>query len=83
MEEQQITVDGKTYPLDKPFFVIATQNPQTQACTFSLPESQLDRFLMRIVLGYPDRLTEQCILSGTNRRVFFSLFRSLWINLIV
>ncbi len=68
MEEQQITVDGKTYPLDNPFFVIATQNPQTQAGTFPLPESQLDRFLMRIVLGYPDRLTERGILSGADRR---------------
>ncbi|WP_198262960.1 AAA family ATPase [sulfur-oxidizing endosymbiont of Gigantopelta aegis] len=68
MEEQQITMDGKTYPLDDPFFVIATQNPQTQAGTFSLPESQLDRFLMRIVLGYPDRKTERGILSGADRR---------------
>ena len=68
MEEQQITVDGKTYSLDNPFFVIATQNPQTQAGTFPLPESQLDRFLMRIVLGYPDRLTERGILSGADRR---------------
>jgi len=68
MEEQQITMDGKTYPLDAPFFVIATQNPQTQTGTFSLPESQLDRFLMRIVLGYPDRQTERGILSGADRR---------------
>ncbi|MDX2507696.1 MAG: MoxR family ATPase [Gammaproteobacteria bacterium] len=68
MEEQQITMDGETYPLDTPFFVIATQNPQTQTGTFPLPESQLDRFLMRIVLGYPDRQTERGILSGTDRR---------------
>jgi len=68
MEEQQITMDGKTYQLDDPFFVIATQNPQTQTGTFPLPESQLDRFLMRIVLGYPDRQTERGILSGTDRR---------------
>jgi len=68
MEEQQITMDGKTYPLEDPFFVIATQNPQTQTGTFPLPESQLDRFLMRIVLGYPDRHTERGILSGTDRR---------------
>lgn len=61
MEEQQITMDGKTYQLDDQFFVIATQNPQTQSGTFPLPESQLDRFLMRIVLGYPDRQTERCI----------------------
>ena len=68
MEEQQITMDGETYPLESPFFVIATQNPQTQAGTFPLPESQLDRFLMRIVLDYPDRLTERSILSGNDRR---------------
>ncbi len=68
MEEQQITTDGATYPLDNPFFVIATQNPQTQAGTFPLPESQLDRFLMRIVLGYPDRHTERGILAGADRR---------------
>ena len=68
MEEQQITMDGETYPLESPFFVIATQNPQTQAGTFPLPESQLDRFLMRIVLGYPDRETERSILSGADRR---------------
>ena len=68
MEEQQITMDGKTYQLDDPFFVIATQNPQTQTGTFPLPESQLDRFLMRIVLGYPDRQTERGILSGADRR---------------
>ena len=68
MEEQQITMDGKTYKLDDPFFVIATQNPQTQTGTFPLPESQLDRFLMRIVLGYPDRHTERGILSGADRR---------------
>ena len=68
MEEQQITMDGDTYPLESPFFVIATQNPQTQAGTFPLPESQLDRFLMRIVLGYPDRLTERGILTGADRR---------------
>ena len=68
MEEPQITMDGETYQLDDPFFVIATQNPQTQTGTFPLPESQLDRFLMRIVLGYPDRHTERGILSGADRR---------------
>jgi len=68
MEEQQVTMDGQTYPLESPFFVIATQNPQTQAGTFPLPESQLDRFLMRIVLDYPDRLTERSILAGEDRR---------------
>ena len=68
MEEKQITMDGKTYPLEEPFFVIATQNPHTQMGTFPLPESQLDRFLMRISLGYPDRNTERDILSGEDRR---------------
>ena len=68
MEEQQITVDGETHRLPQPFFVIATQNPQTQTGTFPLPESQLDRFLMRIALGYPDRKTERGILSGVDRR---------------
>ncbi len=68
MEEKQITMDGKTYPLEEPFFVIATQNPHTQMGTFPLPESQLDRFLMRISLGYPDRKTERDILSGADRR---------------
>ena len=68
MEEKQITMDGNTYPLEEPFFVIATQNPHTQMGTFPLPESQLDRFLMRISLGYPDRKTERDILSGADRR---------------
>lgn len=68
MEERQITVDGETHALPNPFFVIATQNPQDQAGTFALPESQLDRFLMRIHLGYPDRKTEREILSGLDRR---------------
>lgn len=68
MEEKQITMDGETYPLEEPFFVIATQNPQTQTGTFPLPESQLDRFLMRIVLGYPNRAIERGILSGADRR---------------
>jgi MoxR-like ATPase len=68
MEESQVSVDGTTYPLPPPFFVIATQNPQTQAGTFTLPESQLDRFLMRIHLGYPDHDTERQILSGDDKR---------------
>jgi MoxR-like ATPase len=58
MEERQVTVEGETRPLPQPFFVIATQNPSTQAGTFPLPESQLDRFLMRIELGYPDAAAE-------------------------
>jgi len=67
MEEQQVTVEGHTYPLPRPFFVIATQNPSHQLGTFPLPESQLDRFLMRIELGYPNHDAERELLSGTNR----------------
>jgi len=63
MEEQQVTIEGKTYSLDNPFFVIATQNPLEQSGTFPLPESQLDRFLMRISLGYPDREAENRLLK--------------------
>jgi MoxR-like ATPase len=68
MEEQQITVDGETYHLPDPFFVIATQNPSHQIGTFPLPESQLDRFLMRICLGYPPESDERELLSGPDRR---------------
>jgi len=67
MEEQQVTVEGKTYRLPPPFFVIATQNPSHQLGTFPLPESQLDRFLMRIELGYPDHKAERELLSGQSR----------------
>jgi MoxR-like ATPase len=67
MEEQQVTVEGVTYPLPEPFFVIATQNPSHQIGTFPLPESQLDRFLMRIELGYPDPQSERQLLTGVNR----------------
>ena len=67
MEEHQVTVEGKTYPLPEPFFVIATQNPSHQIGTFPLPESQLDRFLMRIELGYPDAAAERALLLGENR----------------
>jgi len=67
MEEHQVTIEGKTYPLPEPFFVIATQNPSHQIGTFPLPESQLDRFLMRIELGYPDPQAERLLLSGQNR----------------
>lgn len=69
MEEHQVTIDGQTHVLPQPFFVIATQNPQTQLGTFPLPESQLDRFLMRIHLGYPDPLAERELMTGENRRV--------------
>ena len=68
MEEQQVTVEGETRALPSPFFVIATQNPHDQLGTFALPESQLDRFLMRISLGYPDRAAERELLAGADRR---------------
>lgn len=68
MEEKQVTVEGETRALPSPFFVIATQNPHDQLGTFALPESQLDRFLMRISLGYPDRAAERELLSGADRR---------------
>ncbi|MGV3531635.1 MAG: AAA family ATPase [Chthoniobacteraceae bacterium] len=68
MEEGHVTVDGVTHPLPEPFFVLATQNPQQQIGTFPLPESQLDRFLMRIELGVPDRTAERAMLMGTDRR---------------
>ena len=68
MEERQVTVDGITHPLPEPFFVVATQNPEEQVGTFPLPESQLDRFLMRIRLGYPERTLERELLRGEDRR---------------
>ena len=68
MEERQVTIEGQTRPLPEPFFVIATQNPLTQAGTYPLPESQLDRFLMRISLGYPNRATEQKLFKGLDPR---------------
>jgi len=68
MEEQQVTLDGKTRELPKPFFVIATQNPSEQIGTFALPESQLDRFLMSISLGYPDATAERQLLIADDRR---------------
>ena len=68
MEEQQVTVENETRPLPEPFFVIATQNPTDQVGTYPLPESQLDRFLMRITLGYPDRASERALLAGEDRR---------------
>ena len=68
MEEHQVTAEGETRRLPEPFFVIATQNPSHQIGTFPLPESQLDRFLMRIELGYPDRDAERALLQGVERR---------------
>jgi MoxR-like ATPase len=75
MEEQQVTVDGETRPLPKPFFVIATQNPTEQLGTYPLPESQLDRFLMCITLGYPDAAAERALLAGTDRREMMAQLR--------
>ena len=68
MEEKQVTVEGATRPLPVPFFVIATQNPHDQLGTYALPESQLDRFHMRMSLGYPDRAAERELLRGSDRR---------------
>ena len=67
MEERQVTIEGVTRQLPTPFYVIATQNPRDQAGTFPLPESQLDRFLMRIELGYPDNVAERALLTGQAR----------------
>jgi MoxR-like ATPase len=72
MEEHQVTTEGQTRPLPEPFFVIATQNPSHQVGTFPLPESQLDRFLMRIHLGYPDAAAERALLEGRERRDMIS-----------
>lgn len=68
MEERQVTIEGETRPLPDPFFVIATQNPSHQIGTFPLPESQLDRFLMRISLGYPTAAAERALLMERERR---------------
>lgn len=76
MEERQVTAEGETRPLPAPFFVIATQNPGTQVGTFPLPESQLDRFLMRINMGYPDRQAERELLRGTDRATLIAELHS-------
>ncbi|MEX2962750.1 AAA family ATPase [Microbulbifer sp. TYP-18] len=68
MEERQVSIDGETHSLPEPFFVIATQNPIYQSGTFSLPESQLDRFLMRVSLGYPTREAERALFQGVDPR---------------
>ena len=68
MEEYQVSVDGNTRRLPEPFFVVATQNPADQIGTFPLPESQLDRFLMRLELGYPDAENERELITGADRR---------------
>jgi MoxR-like ATPase len=77
MEERQVTVEGETRPLPEPFFVIATQNPLDQLGTYALPESQMDRFLMRISLGYPDRSAERALLQGQDRRAMLATLPSL------
>jgi MoxR-like ATPase len=69
MEEKKVSLEGETHKLPEPFFVIATQNPSYQIGTFPLPESQLDRFLMRLNIGYPDAEAEQALLKGNDRRV--------------
>ncbi|MGK2236782.1 MAG: MoxR-like ATPase [Pseudomonadota bacterium] len=73
MEEQQVTVDGKKYTLPNPFFVIATQNPLYQSGTYPLPESQLDRFLMRISLGFPPKEAEKRLILNVQKRDYSQL----------
>jgi MoxR-like ATPase len=68
MQEKQVTIEGKTYPLERPFFVIATQNSSEQFGTFSLPDSQLDRFMLKVSIGYPPRDAEKQILKGGGTR---------------
>ncbi|RLJ70037.1 MoxR-like ATPase [Hydrogenivirga caldilitoris] len=77
MAERQVTVDGKTYPLPEPFFVIATQNPLEHYGTYPLPESQMDRFMVKLSLGYPDRETEKEIVMGTNPLERVNLIREV------
>lgn len=77
MEEHQITLEGKTYRLAEPFFVIATQNPRDQIGTYPLPESQLDRFLLSISLGYPDANAERILLSSSSRRQQLELLQAV------
>ena len=69
MEERQVTTDGQTHPLPQPFFVVATRNPADQIGTFPLPESQLDRFLLQVSLGYPSAADERVLLKSGDRRV--------------
>ncbi|MDN3920231.1 AAA family ATPase [Roseateles violae] len=77
MEENQVSIDGVSHALPQPFFVIATQNPSEQLGTYPLPESQLDRFLMCISLGYPDELAERELLSGQDSREALRALRPL------
>ncbi|MBL1432975.1 MAG: AAA family ATPase [Gammaproteobacteria bacterium] len=77
MEENQVTIEGETRQLPVPFFVIATQNPSTQSGTFPLPESQLDRFLMRISLGYPDESSEMALYKGVDPRAIIKTIKPM------
>jgi len=77
MEEHQVTLDGQTMALPDPFFVVATQNPQDHSGTFPLPESQLDRFLMRVHLGYPAAAAERELLNGLERRELVNALSSV------
>jgi len=77
MEEKQVTAEGQTRALPEPFFVIATQNPHDQLGTYALPESHLDRFQMRISLGYPDRAAERSLLTGDDRRALVASMPTL------
>jgi MoxR-like ATPase len=72
MEEHQVSVDGQRHEMPVPYFVVATQNPSDQIGTFPLPESQLDRFLMRIELGYPNEQNERALITGADRRELLS-----------
>lgn len=75
MEEGQVTIEGETRELPSPFFVIATQNPATQSGTFPLPESQLDRFLMRVSLGYPSESSEMALFKGVDSRAIIKTIK--------
>ena len=77
MEEHQVTVEGETRALPQPFFVIATQNPTDQLGTYPLPETQLDRFLMCLTLGYPDQASERALLAGQDRRQAIQALRAV------
>jgi MoxR-like ATPase len=77
MEERRVSSDGMTYDLPQPFVVVATQNPREQVGTYPLPESQLDRFLMRIEIGYPDRQAEQSLLKGERRDVLLDRLKPI------
>ncbi len=77
MEEFQVSVDGETRQLPEPFFVVATQNPGDQIGTFPLPESQLDRFLMRVAIGYPDASSEREIIAGGDRRQMLNMLEAV------